>query len=76
MIKQHQKAAPYTLSIKVDGLRDIDAQFAKPLSRELEDILIPNIIDLFNVLEKKLISIDFRDNNGNVIATYYSAKEN
>ena len=76
MIKKHQKAAPYTLSIKADGFKDMDTQFEKPLSRELEDILIPNIIDLFNVLEKKLISIDLRDNNGNVIATYYSAKEN
>ena len=61
---------PYTLSVKTNDNNEVDFQFATSLNRDMEDVIIPQIINHID----SITSIEMKDDKGNVIATYYSAK--
>lgn len=70
MTLNYEGDLPYTLFIKTKDNNEFDFQLSTSLNREMEDVIIPQIINHID----SITSIDMKDETGNVIATYYSAK--
>lgn len=66
----YEGVLPYTLSIKTCDHNEIDVQLSSPIDKDSEDAIISKVIEHFGAI----LSIDLKDSDGNVIATYYSAK--
>ena len=66
----YEGVLPYTLSIKTCDHNEMNIELSSPIDKESEDAIISKIIEHFGTT----LSIDLKDSDGNVIATYYSAK--